>query len=181
LQAQPSDRSGIIYVGQLTQRKGISYLIDSYHKVNASCVVDLKIIGRDTGQMATKLSKLRLPIHSHMNQTSLNEAMLHSKYFLLPSLAEGFGLSALEAMATGLIVIISNRTFGNDIITDGVNGYVFDPRDTVSVANIILEIERDLDLASRLSEAAVHSAKQLTWETYRQKVFSIIRSKLKYS
>lgn len=178
--SEPSHRSGIIYVGQLTQRKGISYLIDVYHKVNESNRVDLKIIGRDTGQMASKFSQLGIPIRSHMNHSSLNEEMLRSKYLLLPSLAEGFGLSALEAMATGMIVIISNRTFGNDIISNGVNGYVVDARDTISIANIILTIESDSNLASNLSNAAADTAKLFTWKNYRDNVFLIVRSKLNY-
>ncbi len=49
-----------------------------------------------------------------------------AEYILLPSNYEGFGLTALEAMASGSIVIANKIAAYQNIITDGINGFLFD-------------------------------------------------------
>jgi hypothetical protein len=50
-----------------------------------------------------------------------------NRYFIAPRVSEGIGMSFLEAMAMGKIVIAANRPTMNEYITDGVSGLLFDP------------------------------------------------------
>jgi hypothetical protein len=54
-------------------------------------------------------------------------ALNENRYFVAPRVTEGIGMSFLEAMAMGKIVIAANRPTMNEYITDGVNGLLFDP------------------------------------------------------
>ena len=169
------ERNGIIFVGQLTQRKGISYLLDAYDVISKSIPLNLYFVGRDTSGMGEQLKEIPgIFLFSHKNQDELNSMMQKAKYFILPSLAEGFALSALEAMACGLIVIVSDRTFAEDIVKNGENGYVVDPRNINGIIEIINNIESDPILANKLSMAAIATSRNFTWEKYRVKVRSII-------
>ena len=170
-----NNRNGILYIGQLTQRKGISYLIKAYSEFSPLGDSKLTIIGRDTGEMHSKLHLLQnVSVESHMNHDELSVQMKRSKIFVLPSLAEGFALSALEAMASGLVVIVSDRTFAADIISDGVDGYIVNPRDCSRIAEILELIDNDKELASMVSRNAVNTASKFTWAEYRAKVALVI-------
>ena len=67
-------------------------------------------------------------------RSELRRIYLNADVYVLPSLAEGFGLTALEAMACGLPVILSEHTFAHDIVTDGKEGYVVPIRDADAIA-----------------------------------------------
>ena len=56
---------------------------------------------------------------------------------MLPSLVEGFALTAIEAMACGVPTVVTSHTFGTDVITDGVDGYVVPPRHSPAIAEVL--------------------------------------------
>ena len=174
-QVEYEERKGLIFVGQLTQRKGISYLIDAFQVISRDHPVQLEFIGRDTGGMRNKLENIPgVSLIPHMNQEDLNTKMQMAKYLFLPSLAEGFALSALEGMACGLIVIISDRTFAQDIISNGENGYILDPRDVEGIVKVYKLLESNSILATKVSRCAKATVEEFTWKNYQDKVYSII-------
>lgn len=80
---------------------------------------------------------------------------------VLPSLREAFGMSALEAMACGLAVVVRSGTGVADIVEDGDNGICFeDPRDLPA----ILEQLRDPRLRERLGRQARRTAEHQSWD-----------------
>jgi len=169
-------RSGFIFVGQLTQRKGISYLLESFKAISKVSSATLQIVGRDTGDFRTILqAQPGLRIHSHMSQSEVANLMQQARVFVLPSLAEGFCLSAIEAMASGLVVILSNRTGVHDIVQNGKNGFIVDPRDTEKIAELMLTLDSNPTLASQISIQASLTASEYTWEKYRHSVLEHLK------
>jgi len=67
----------------------------------------------------------------HMD--NLEAIMPVADVLLLPSLHESFGLVALEAIACGVVPIVTNQGGAAEFITDGHNGYLRDPEDRKSV------------------------------------------------
>jgi L-malate glycosyltransferase len=72
---------------------------------------------------------------------------------VLPSEAEGLPNSALEAMAAGLPVVATRVGGTPEIIIDSVNGLLVPPRNPPALADAILRVLEDADLARRLSRA----------------------------
>jgi Glycosyltransferase len=64
-----------------------------------------------------------------MTGKTLGAAFASADAFIFPSRTETLGLVLLEAMAAGCPVIAANAGGIPDIVTDGVNGYLFDPAD----------------------------------------------------
>lgn len=79
-----------------------------------------------------------------------------------PSLYEGFGLQALEAMACGTPAIASNRTSLPEIVGDG--GVLLDPLDAGGFAEAMLRLLAEEGLRSELGRRALGRAAQFSWE-----------------
>lgn len=82
--------------------------------------------------------------------------------FVFPSLLEGFGLPVLEAMARGIPVATSSRTSLAEVAGDAA--LLFDPEDTVSIAQAVERLLHDADLAATLGAQGVEQAARFSWE-----------------
>lgn len=77
-----------------------------------------------------------------------------SDIFLLPSRVEGFPISIMEAMATGLPVVASNVGGIPDLVRHGEDGFLHDPQDVVGMAHSVAALLADAGLRARLGARA---------------------------
>lgn len=92
---------------------------------------------------------------------------------LLPSWYEGFGLPVLEAMASGVPVIASNRGSLPEVV--GGAGILVDPEDYETMAKSIASIMDCSDLRSELREAGLKHARQFTWQKTAERTIQVYR------
>jgi glycosyltransferase involved in cell wall biosynthesis len=95
-----------------------------------------------------------------------------ARMVLLPSLYEGFGLTALEAMACGTPVIVSNRASLPEVVGDA--GLFVDPEDTDSIAAAIHRLFTDDPLAKTHADRGLARSQLFSWQTTARAVRSII-------
>jgi glycosyltransferase involved in cell wall biosynthesis len=103
--------------------------------------------------------------------TELAALMAGADAFCLPSLYEGFGLTALEAMACGAPVVVSNRGALPEVVGDA--GLVVDPAPR-PLTDALRTVLRDRSLAERLGRAGVERASAFTWERTAQGWLSVL-------
>ncbi|HMH50825.1 MAG TPA: glycosyltransferase family 1 protein [Candidatus Acidoferrum sp.] len=95
-----------------------------------------------------------------------------ARALLLPSLYEGFGLTALEAMACGTPVITSNRSSLPEVVGDAA--LLVDPEDVTSIAAAIHRLLTDDALAKTLSALGLARAHLFSWEKTARTVRAIL-------
>jgi glycosyltransferase involved in cell wall biosynthesis len=108
------------------------------------------------------------PLNEHVHFTGyisdseLTELLNGTNALVFPSLWEGFGLPAVEAMSCGVPVLASNRSSLPEVIGDA--GLFFNPEDPVDIARCILKFLSDADLQQRLRASALERVRDFTWE-----------------
>jgi hypothetical protein len=94
-----------------------------------------------------------------------------SDLYVMPSVSEPFGLTALEAVQQGLPVILSKTTGVGEILNQGALKVDF--WDVNKMAEQIVEVLRNPFLAQRLRNSATNEIRGLTWDTAAKKCLSV--------
>ena len=93
--------------------------------------------------------------------------------------AEGFGITLLEAAACARPVVAGNVGGTADAVLDGVTGLLVDPCDPAAVAQAVLRLLNDPDLARRMGEAGRQRAlAEFTWQATAQPLLAVIEEAL---
>lgn len=93
--------------------------------------------------------------------------------FVFPSLYEGFGLPALEAMATGVPVVAANASSLPEVVGDA--GLLFDPLQVEDIANAITAVLTDGALRDTLRQRGLARARQFSWEEAAAETLRVLR------
>ncbi len=97
-----------------------------------------------------------------------------AKAAIFPSLYEGFGLPALEAMLLNTPVICSNTSSLPEVVGDAA--YMVDPYDTQAITQAIRTLDADADLRADLTERGAQQASKYSPENYRERLNSVYKS-----
>jgi len=163
----------VIFVGQLTQRKGLSYLVEAFRRA-ALPASELLLVGPVIGSDAPWRATPGVRHVAAVPRAALPALYASASVYVLPSLAEGFPLTQVEAMAMGLPVIVSENTSARDVVTDGQDGYVVPIRDAEAIAERLRLLHGDPDLRARVGVAARRRAEDFGWSRYHARVLEIV-------
>lgn len=160
----------VIYVGGVKELKGISYLLKAFQQISPD-IAKLTIVGAVNLQdedIRPYLSNVKFTgtvIHE-----KVPELLQESDVFVFPSLGEGFALSALEAAACGLPLIISENSGVNDAMTQGIQGFIIPIESVEEIKNKVLWFYENKEKIKEMGEAAQLMAREYTWDKYYQNV-----------
>lgn len=163
----------VLFAGQITQRKGISYLLDAFAQADLPDA-ELVFLGRPVGPTRSWIGRPGVRHWPAVPFGQLRDLYLACDVFVLPSLAEGFPQTAAIAMACGLPVIVSDHTFGGDVVDDGDSGYVVGIRDAEAIAARLRRLWVDPAERLRMGAAARRRAETFTWERYGARVVAAV-------
>jgi len=172
-QASPSAGFKVVYAGQLTQRKGLSYLLRGYRQFKRADT-QLTLVGCVVGSDRPLRPFADLFEHVlHQTRPALAARYRSSDVFVLPTLVEGMGLVVLEAMACGLPVIVTANGPG-DIVRDGIDGFVIPERDEDAICDRLERLYRQPELRREMGRQAALRAQQFGWSAYTTKVHQVL-------
>jgi glycosyltransferase involved in cell wall biosynthesis len=159
----------IVYVGQLSLRKGIPYLLEAVKGLDLPRV-ELVLIGGLTEEIKPILARYQDPrIHylGFIPRPRLSYYYSQGSVFVLASVEEGLAMVQAQAMACGLPVIATTNTGAADLFTDGVEGFIVPIRDPVALREKIIHLYENPDVREEMGRAALRRVSSLGgWETY---------------
>ena len=172
----------LIFAGGDWERKGARYLIEALSLL-ASTDVKLLIVGSGDekfyGQLAEQ-KQVRERIIFVPHSSILYQYYVASDIFVFPTIYEPFGLTIVEAMASGLPVITSRSAGAADLITDGVDGLLLnEPSDINDLATKIDLLLSNAELRKTMGERARKTAEKHSWERVAEKTLKVYNSVLK--
>lgn len=169
-----NEKLRVLFVGALSQAKGLGYLLQAAAKLNRQ--VDLTLIGRRVSESMPPEKILRhhrwIPSMPH---DALLEEMSQHDVLVFPSLHEGFGLVISEAMASGLVVIATTHTAASDLISDGTDGFLIPIRSASAIEEKIDLLCADRQRLTSMKMAAQRKAQLHGWSTYRKRLVEVAR------
>lgn len=165
----------VLFAGQLSQAKGLSYALEGFRRA-AITGAELVLVGRVVGSARPWRQVPGVRQVGHVPYSELPTYYQRSDVFLLPSLAEGFGQTLLEAMACGLPVIISENMGGPEIVEDGTQGYVVPIRDPDAIAERLRELHDHPDRRDAMGAEARRKAEELSGDSYGLRIAEALRA-----
>lgn len=170
-----------LYVGTLQPRKNLPRLVRAFAQVAADRPgLQLALAGKQ-GWMAEgiRAEVARLGVQGSVVFTGYVPAEdLPALYtgalaFAFPSLYEGFGMPALEAMVCGAPVVASNVSSLPEVVGDA--GLLVDPTDEAALANALARVADDADLRTELRARGLARAKLFSWERCARETLAAMR------
>ncbi len=164
-----SETFDVLFVGSVTVRKGIPYLIQGFQKLRHPHK-RLRIVGAVPPEMRPVLARFDLQnveLVGAVPQNELRRYMSTSHVMVLPSVEDGWGMVMGQAMACGCPVISSDHTGGPDLYSHGVEGFIVPIRSAEAIAEGLQRLADDPILRQSMSEAALKRVKNLGgWTDY---------------
>ena len=162
----------------MTPRKGVQRLVTAFEQAALSRA-KLRLVGPVDPLLRPHVERwCRIPGIEVIGEVPKLELPIHygwASVLALPSLADAQPLVCLEAMASGLPAIVTTAMGSREIVRDGIDGYVVEPADEVSLADRLRRLDANRALLASMGEAAQRRAGEFTWEAYEERFVSTYR------
>ncbi len=172
----------ILSVGARRPHKNLAALVQAFAPMSTDVPHSLVFVGPsdkrfpdDARQLADRLGlNGRARFLDWVPEIDLPGLYSLADMVVLPSLIEGFGLPALEAMASGTPVIAADNSSFPEVV--GLSGLLIDIRNVTEVEMAMRNLAVKPELRERLSRAGLERARQFTWERTASAVLDLYRS-----
>jgi starch synthase len=168
---QAADKLKVLYVGGLSQRKGLSYLVEAINALANK--VEFSFVGNGA---ALELVQQKLPYATYlgtMPHSQVLEAMRAHDVLVFPSLFEGFGMVITEAMSQGMVVIATDHTALPNI-ADESNGIRVPVRDSGAIEVALNDLINNPEKVEKIGKSAMILAQSYQWRDYESKIVNTV-------
>ena len=147
---EPVNNDHVLFIGKLTETKGCYSLVRAFNIcAEKHPTLQLKLAGKGD---ETKLKELidpkyidRVHFLGYCDRERIKEEIDTCAFACIPSYFENFSMVPLEIMSRAKAIIYTDRTSGNEIISDGYNGFLVDPENipaiVAGISNLIVSHE----------------------------------------
>ncbi len=166
-----ADKFRLVYLGTLSIRKGLIYLFEALQLLSIpEDEIDVWFIGNpepDFVAFMEKYKKNNWKFLGHINHYELEPLLATCDAGVQPSLEEGLSMVIPQMMSCGIPVIITPNTGGENIVQDGINGFVVPIRDPQAIADKITVLFSNPDTLQQMRKAAAATIQNgFTWNDY---------------
>lgn len=166
----------IIVLGRLAANKGQRFLVEAAPMILARFPsAHFVFAGNPEGRADLEQQIRALGLERHFDLIGFRSDVVNllrsSDLFVLPSLAEGFSLSIIEALAAGLPVIATRVGGAEEVLEDGRNGFLVPSANVEALGEAVLHVlSLDAPAREQLRQAAQETARRFSFEVTAQKM-----------
>ena len=137
------------------------------------------IVGNNTQRLNYLIQKLSLDKKiytlSNKDRNTIIKCYQSAWCFFSPSIIEGLSLVSIEAMATGLPLVVTNVPGNEDIVRDNQCGLIVKNKDPHSMANGILSLSSDQSLYKKCQKMAIENRHLYDWKNIAKKYLDVYK------
>jgi len=163
----------VIHCGNLSIRKGVHYLVQAFAELKLP-QAELWLIGDVTEEISPFLKKYAsgsIILKGTFPERELHRVLSQGSVFCLASLEEGLAMVQAMAMACGLPAIITTNTGGEDIVRDGVDGFIVPIRDVEALKEKMRYFYEHEEARRVMGASALERVKAgFTWKDYADRM-----------
>jgi glycosyltransferase involved in cell wall biosynthesis len=155
----------VLFVGSIQPRKNLMALLEAWYEIKYEFKDIFLVIAGEAGHVFRTpkfTSSERVRFLNYVSDHDLPGLYANAELFVLPSLDEGFGLPALEAMACGIPVLVSNGGALPEVV--GEAAVIFDAGKTDNLKVSLTCCLQNKDLRGSLREKGLVRARAFSWQ-----------------
>jgi glycosyltransferase involved in cell wall biosynthesis len=172
----PAPRAGteihIVSVGRLIERKGHHHLLRAFAELSRSSTMPLRLTLVGTGDAEQSLHDLARELHVEDRVTfsgfvpreRMPEIYHDSDIFALASQSEGMSIALLEAMASGLPVVVTDTGGVEELVQEGVNGHVVPWADVPALTAALRATVENHEARTQMGAESLRVARAFSWD-----------------
>ena len=175
----PNSPFRFIFAGHASRRKGVDVLLSASEQISdesqpGHCI---QFAG---GRDETLFANTKAPFEhlGYLDRAALAKAFRQADCLVLPSRHDSFGRVVVEALSTGLPVIVSDHVGAKEAVDEGKSGWVVPANDVSALTSRMRWCIRHQSQVYDMRRAAVDSAQPYSWASYRCRVLSVIKDLL---
>lgn len=170
IRSPPRSGGHLLFVGSIAPRKNVARLLQAYARLRQEypAAPQLVLAGQSASDSDRLLATLRQPRFAgcvrhegYVSEDRLRSLYADASAVVLPSLDEGFGIPALEAMTVGVPLVVARRGALPDLVGDAA--VLVDPLDVEDLSKAMQAVVTDTKLRDTLSQAGPKRARNFTW------------------
>lgn len=170
----------VTFLGRITMQKGPEYFVEAAYKV-IKRMPNVRFVMAGSGDMMEKMilraAKLGITDKFHftgfLKGHEVYKMFNNSDLYIMPSVSEPFGISPLEAMQSGVPVIISKQSGVSEILKHAIK---IDFWDVDKLANAIYGFLNYPSLSKMMQSKGLEEANNLKWEESAKNVYNVYKS-----
>ena len=170
----------ILFVGNINPEKGVHVLLNAMLNIKSSNKIKIIFNGHIApyfksifNSYANQLKEKNIHVEVYVGSPLKNYSK--ASLFILPSIHESFCLVVLEAMASGLPIIVSDNVGAKDCIKNGVNGFIFENNNNIQLSSMIQGFVNNKKQLSGMGEESKKIASKYDWHYIVEDLINIIR------
>lgn len=171
----------IVFAGGMSLRKGVHYLLQAFAELNLPNS-ELMLIGAMNDEIKPFFKKYEGKFNyiGKKPQNELYQYYSQGSVFIIVSIEEGLALVQAQAMACGLPIIATTNTGAEDIVRDGIDGFIIPIRDVVALKEKILYFFNNSNIRDKMGKSAKQRVVTgFTWDDYGERMINAYERILK--
>lgn len=182
VQRSESDIIRFIYIGQLIERKGLTYLIDAFKLIEQQDLQDVEVLIIGSGDLKNKLIEMvkannqqYIKFIGNVEYKEIGKYLQKSDCLILPTLRDYRALVSFEALFFGLAILSSSFNGARfEVVQEDMNGYIFNPLDIKDFSMKIKTIIKNPKKLNEFKKYSLNLSKKFTEESCSQNLFKTI-------